>query len=471
MMQFRKLSIKNLEVGSIYVAYSGRNKHLSRNGDKGVFVKLLSTTGENIKVQVLGTLTETAIAKLDTREDAWIYDPAGAEIQVVARIADKQAWPGFSPRMESEGWDGKVFTFKDDELFVVEDMEGEREQYNGITLLRHEGETIDPDEDMPYVNTFLMSNIYPVEPPEWRVPRAQRMGIGAVELPLPPKPVAEQHNAIIEALSPLAALVQSKHTRENVSFIKAAADYSVVAEYYNQVCHRTIQCNEDRPVAYVITTGRNNCGSHWVKGYASEEAERLWVTYLTGYSPYADVFITKDPDFILENGYIIDASKPARLVAAACYATRQVWEKSPRLEAFYKLYEAGVPMHLAFVFGSQCSEFAQGKMKFAQAGSNHSHLYSAHLSDSCIINFVDGKPAYPGKPYNKKPEASDNSVHGGQDGVDGMWSADFRKKPSKMFERLREIKGTGAWGGGVNIDIAIEKAADMIEDWAQTNGV
>lgn len=469
MSQFRKLLVKSLEVGSIYVAYSAKNKHLSRNGDKGVFVKVVHTTPQNVKVQVLGTTIETAIAKLDTRDDAWMYDPSGAEVQVAARIADKTAWPGFSPRMEREGWDGKVFMFNADELHLIDD---EEHPHFGVTLLRHEGDTIDPEEDAPYVNTFLMSNIYPVNPPEWRVPRAQRMGIGAIELPLPPKPVAEQHNAIINQLAPLFATIHSNHRDENVSFAKVSLTEDEKEWCFNQQCHHKIQASEDFKVEYVLTMGfpKEGKGGLWAKDKAEGEALRFWITYLTSYSPYADVFLTKDVDFILEKGYILDASKPSRLVVGACFATRQVWEKGARARAFLELYKAGIPLHLAHVFGSQCSEFAGGKMKFAQSGNNHSHLHNERLSDKCIINFVDCKPQYAGKPYNERPDATSN-VHGGTDGVDGMWSASFRTKPSPVYAKLREIKGAGSWGASLSVDEAVERAADIIDDWAAKVGI
>lgn len=467
MATFRKLLVKSLEVGAIYVAYSAKNKHLSRNGDKGVFVKVVSTTPQNVKVQVLGTTIETAIAKLDTRDDAWMYDPVGAEVDVVARIADKAAWPGFSPRMEREGWDGKVFTFKEDELHLIDD---ELHPHFGVTLLRHEGDTIDPEEDAPYVNTFLMSNIYPVNPPEWRVPRAQRMGIGAIELPLPPKPVAGQHNAIINQLAPLFKEIYSKHGNENVSFTKVNLSKNKHRLYSDQACHARMQTNEDFQVEYILTMGFPKRSTRWATDKAEGEALHFWITYLTSYSPYADVFLTKDVDFILENGYVIDASKPSRLVVGACFATRQVWEKGARANAFLELYKAGIPLHLAHVFGSQCSEYKDGKMKFAQAGQQHSHLNNANLSDQCIVNFIDCKPQYPGKSYNEDCNAT-QSCHGGRYGVDGMWSKDFYDKKSGIYDKLKEIKGAGSWGAALSIDEAVERAADIIDDWAGKVGV
>lgn len=467
MATFRKLNVKNLVAGNIYVAFSAKNKMLSRNGDKGVFVKVVSTTPQNVKVQVLGTTTETAIAKLDSRDDAWVYDPAGAEVEVVARIADKAAWPGFTARMEREGWDGKAFTFKDDELYLVDD---EGSAGYGLTLLRHEGDTIDPEEDAPYVNTFLMSDIYPTTPPEWRIPRAQRMGMGAIELPLPPKPVAEQHNAIIESLAPRFKEIYAGHGRENVSYMKVNLTENKEKCHFDKACHADMQTKCPFVPEYILTMGFPKGETRWAKDKAEGEALRLWVTYLTSYSPYADVFLTKDVDFILENGYIIDANKPARLVVGACYATRQVWEKGARARAFLELYQAGVPLHQAFVFGSQCSEHKDGKMKFAQEGSGHSHLYNGRLSNKCIMNFINGKPQYAGKLYTKDCHAT-NSVHGGRNGVDGMWSDQFGEDVSPMYQQLLSIKGQGGWGAALPIDEAVERAADMIDDWVDKAGL
>lgn len=468
-MQFRKLAIKNLEVGQIYIAFSAKNKRLSSNGDKGVFVKLNEISGNGVKVQVLGTSQDTSIASLDTRDDAWMYSPSGVEIPVVVRIADKKQWPGFSPRMEREGWDGKAFSFKEDELYTVEDEESPG---NGLTLLRHPGETIDPEEDMPYVNNFLMSNVFPTTPPEWRVPRAQRMGIGAVELPLPPKPVAEQHKAIIALLTPhLKTLVQG-HTRDNVSYGKFSGDLKQKNIYMNQVCHRTLQSEEDFPVEYVITLGVNKgVPGSWFRALpVQHEAMVLWITYLTSYSPYAPVFISKSPEYIMEHGYIMDGNAPSRLLVGAAFATRQIWEKPARADAFYKLYEAGVPLDQAFVFGCQCSEFDGKKIKFAQSGDGHSHLRHSGLSDKCILNFIHHTPQYPGKPFIKDNNASSNT-HGGKYGVDGTWSAAFAEKVSPMYKQLSSIKSVGGWGGAVELEDGVERAADMIDEWAGRHGV
>lgn len=468
-MQFRKLNVAKLNVGEIYVAYSSKNKHLAANGPRGVFVKVIEKKGKNVKVQVLGTLIETAITNLEAREDAWVYSPAGVKLPVRVEIHDKAAWPGFTPRMEREGWDGKEFALNMDEIFLVEDVESPG---NGLTLLRHEGETIDPDENAPYINNFLMCDIIPLSPPEWRIPRAERMGMGAIELPLPPKPVAEQHKELIVALTPHLEELRNRHTAENVSFEKFSADLKKSEAYRNQVCHRCIQTTERFKVAYVTTIGYTGVkGGSWVNSQKiTDEALRLWVTYLANYSPYADAVITKDPDFIIKYGYILDASAPARMVVGLCYASRQVWEKPQRAEGFLELYKQGIEINAAFLFGSQCSEYRNGKMKFAQGGESHSHLCNSRLSNECAVNFIKHQPEFPGLPYCENPQAS-NSDHGGDYGVDGTWSSAFRVG-TKVYPLLAELKAnTGGWGGALAVEDAAEQAADIIDEWMGRMGL
>ena len=52
-----------------------------------------------------------------------------------------------------------------------------------------------------------------------------------------------------------------------------------------------------------------------------------------------------------------------------------------------------------------------------------------------------------------------------------MWSASFRTKPSSVYSKLREIKGSGSWGASLSVDEAVERAADIIDDWAAKVGV
>lgn len=462
MSQYRKLTNARLEVDQIIVAHNPKSKVL--NTPNGMFCKVISKAEKSVKVQVLGTKTEL---RFSTEVDgAWAYDPSSSDTNVIVNCSDFNAWPRFTPRMQAEGWQGKTFKFDSAELHLDRD---ERSQGFGLTLLRHKGETIDPDTQQPYTNNFLMSSIFPAEAPEWRIPRAERMGIGAVELPLPPKPVSVEHREVIDKLTPVLDALNKKHNT-NVSFSRHNKTFTEEVRSIGQACHRELQEEVGFTIQYVTTIGVNRAKNHsdWVKGYASDEAMRLWITYLTSYSPYADAFLTKDPDFIMEYGYVLTADVPNCILVGACFATRQVWEKPQRCEGFLELYKAGMPLDVAFVFGCQTSEYKDGKMKMSEPGNGHSHLNHSGLSDECIMNFIDHTPQRPGKKTYKE---SVNASRSNDYGVDGMWSSKFKQTPSSMYKALSNIKGGGEWGKSLPVDEVVDKACDIIDDWLAKMGV
>lgn len=463
MSQYRKLTNARLEVDQIIVAHNPKSRVL--NVPNGLFCKVISKAEKSVKVQVLGTKTELRFST--EVEGAWAYDPSSADTNVVVNCSDFNAWPRFTPRMQAEGWQGKVFKFDSAELHLDRD---ERSQGFGLTLLRHKGDTIDPDTNQPYTNNFLMSSIFPAEAPEWRIPRAERMGIGAVELPLPPKPVSVEHQEVIDKLTPTLNALRENH-RSNVSFSRHNAELTETSKSTGQACHADLQreCTV-RKVAYVTTIGINDVKDNngWVKGKASDEATDLWITYLTSYSPYADAFLTKDPEYIKKYGYVLTADVPNCILVGACFATRQIWEKPARAEGFLELYKAGIPLDVAFVFGCQTSEYANGKMKLSEAGNGHSHLNNSGLSDKCILNFIKHTPERAGK---KKYSESFNASGSNDYGVDGMWSKDFKEKKSEMFGKLSAVKGGGQWGASLPVDECVDRVCDLIEDWMVKHGV
>lgn len=464
-MQVRRLSVKNLVVGGIYLAYSSKSKKLS--SPVGTLVEVVEVSGASVKLNVLGKTEaeHAAIRNLDSRQDAWIYDPSGVEIEMqLCPDFDKGQWPRWTPRLEASEWATKKFLLDISKIYKVE-REGEGQ---GVSLIRMEETDINPKTERPYVTNFPLNWLQPVNPPEWRIPRAERMGLGAVELPLPPKPVKPEHEEALKNLMPFLEKMVSSHEKENTSFIKVGADFKESEEHFNQVCHRNIQTNAAFVPDYICTLGLNTTTKGgWCKGRPNDEALVLWITYLTCYSPYADVFITKDPQFIIKYGYVIDTNFPNRLVAGACYATRQAWETPWRADAFAELYKSNIPLDAAFVFASQCSLFKGGKIKFSMGSSGHNHFQNAQASDKCIINFITHKPERAGTSYRKSVNAS-----GGAGGVDGMWSKHYGS-PSEIYKKLADIKNPKAppHDNALQVDVALEIAADLIDDWMGKHGL
>lgn len=460
MTQFTKLKTAQLEVGEIYVAYSGRNKMLSSNGNRGRLVKLVKKSAEGATFTLLGTEETTAITRVDTREDAWIYSPAGADLKVAVIRDDNANGPKFSPRMVKEGWDGKPFIFNAQEMYTSTRAD---ELYYNVPMLRHKGDTIKPETGQPYINNFVLACVVPVEAPEWRIPRAERMGLGAIELPLPKKPVPPESMAVIEALMSQLKHVAT-HGGSNVSFIKVDEKFKTISNHMNQGCHYSAQEGSSRPTRWLVTLGYN-------KGYPDKAKlpEVLeYINYIANYSPYADVILTKDPQFIYDHGYVIDGSASNKLVIGACFCTRQVWEKPYRAQAYYALLQAGVQPDAAFLFGGQCSQFNAKGVKFTLTEGNHNHFQNVKASNKDYIAFLKKTPAHLGEPYMKNPRASSDNK-----GIDGMWSTDFGSQgTSDLYTKLANIKRSGGspMDNAMKADDAIEMAADIIDDWMGKHG-
>ncbi len=454
-MQVRKLSVKNLVVGNMYVAYSAKNRILSANGNKGVLVKVVEVSGVNIKVQRLGTDKPTAIAKLDTRQDAWVYDLPVDELEVFVKPKDKNVFPAFSARMIREGWDkGKVFKFKQDELYEITAEDSEEKA--GTLTLRHEGDTIDPEEDSPYVNIFLASDVYPANVPEWRIPRAQRMGVGAVEVALPPKRVSAEDKELIEHLSDaLKVFNENKQLERTATFCMVNADGRINGEEWHGACHAGLSRGKGKESKYIIS------GCKRPTAYCTEEMLDLYINYLTGYSPLADAFLIKDAAWIKENGYIISGEVSAQMVAGACIATRQAWESADMVNGFYGLLHQGLSPNIAFLFGCKATA-SGGKWKFTQGATGHTLFSHYRMDEKAIMNFVDGKV----KKQNKDSYMK-NTNYGG---VNDMWG---NGEQAKVFSQLENIGGEkNAWGkAGLAFEDAMEQAADIIDDWCKGNGI
>lgn len=466
-MQVRRLQTKELIVGNTYLAYSAKSKKLSSK--TGTFVTITSAAPRGIKMLLLGTENpdEVAITNLDSRDDAWVYDPNGVEIEMRLNSAlNKTQWPKWTPRLESSDWMSRTFTLDTGRFYKVERP---GEPGNGVTMARMEDPNTNPNTGRPYVTNFPLNWLQPVNPPEWRIPRAERLGLGAVELPLPPKPVKPEHQEALNALVKsglMAPIMQG--CKENTNHMRISGDLKKVDKSLNQVCHRELQRKVDFEAAYLITLGLNTTGRSWVKGRPSDEALELYITYLTGYSPYADVFISKDPKFVLEHGYVIDTNQPNRLVVGACFATRQVWEKPQRAEAFLALLKTGVSLDAAFMFGSQCSVFKDGKMKMSIEPGDHNHFQNKRVSDKCMVNFITHQPEFPGETYSKNVHASG----GGTGGVDGMWSKSY-SNGSSIYQALSDIKGAGSdpTRNALSVDEVVERSADLIDEWMGRHGL
>lgn len=445
-MLVRKMLAAALEVDKVYVAFSAKSKMLSSNGDKGVFVKVVEIAGKDVKVNILHNNRVMTIKNIDGRADAWIYNP-DTELKININAENKRTlFPKFTDRM----WDafqGKELKFVPDNVYKHE-REGEG---FGQTFYRFRG-------DDGKTNTFNFGWVSPALTPEWRVPRAQRMGVGAVEVKLPPKPVSAEEEELIKTLSaPIEEFNKNKNYESTASYLILSKELKNVGERYdyNAPCHASL--SRSHGGRYVISVCKTD---EYCNGLSEHDIKR-YITYLTCESPFAPAFLVKNADWIYENGYILTGYVSAQLLGGACIATRQAWEYPIFIKAWLGLAEQGIPLNLAYVFGSYATKNRE-KWGFGAGGGGHNVFSFSRMDEQALVNFSDGKVVK----ENAKPYHQDNNYTG----VNSLWGGSTK---AEVLNSLSSIGGAVRFGvkEGLSFEDAMEQAADIIEDWMKKEGV
>ncbi|AJT60771.1 hypothetical protein [Citrobacter phage CVT22] len=442
-MLVRKSVVANLQIGNLYVAFSAKSKMLSSNGNKGVFVIVEEVVGKDVKVNIPSLNKSMVLKRLDERKDAWMYSP-DTDLSVLVKGSQKAAlFPKFTQRM-IDTFEGKSIAFKPDALYKHE-REGEG---NGMTFYRFRGE----DDKM---NTFNFAWIAPNTEPEWRIPRAQRMGIGAVEVKLPPKPVSAEEQALIDSLS--AAIKEFNENKKptcTASFVMLSEKGVVKKTQYQGACHWALQ--EAKGVKYVLSAVRHEC--------IDKKLHKKYITYLTNESPFKDAFLIKSAEWIWDNGYLLTGDVSAQMIAGACIATRQAWEYPQFVEMWMALAEQGIPLNVAYLFGAYATKDSNNKYGFGAANTGHTVFDLRGMNDAGFIAFIDGNVA-----KQNKASYFDDKRYGG---VNQMWGSTSHDT-HPILNTLKKVGGAARYGVASAVDLvdAAEQGADIIEDWMKKEGV
>lgn len=445
-MLVRKLTVAGLEVGKVCVAYSAKSKMLSSNGKNGVFVLIEEIKGKDVKVKILGLDKSMVIKNVDGRQDAWIYSPDDTlKIKIKGAVGDKKGVT-FTQRV-FDLYHDKERNFDMNAVYKHE----RDDEHKGKIFYRFRGE----DEKF---STLHFGWVFPVVEPEWRVPRAQRMGIGAVEIKLPPKPVGAEEEELLTKLSAaIKEFNKNKQPLRVASFIGLDDKGKIIGKEYSGPCHAALDCWNG--VHYILSCHPEQR----TEGTVSDNVVVDYINFLTNYSNFKDAFLIKDADWILKNCYILTGEVSAQLVAGACMATRQIQEHPQVVLAWHGLMKQGIDANMAFIFGCSATIDNKGGMLFN--ASNYGHIQFAHrsMSDDNIINYLDGKIVI----QNDLPYKSKSNYRG----VDRMWGE--LKDSSSIWDRLNNVggKGTGWQRKYLPIEDACEQAADVIEAWMKENGV
>lgn len=441
-----KLKARELQAEQYYLAFSAKSKMLSSNANRGVFVRVKLVEGPDVTVEVLHSGRVMVIKNLDSREDAWMYSPSQEKVKVVFNQKEpNQIWPKFTQKMIDNGWTKRELTIS------LGDVElSEREGYEGTPFLYHEY------EEEKHIMTRL-GWLQPVEAPVWRVPRAERMGLGAVEIPLPPK----HEGALVseEFLTNLRPFMEDFKTwaqRGTCGYFFFDDKMERKEDHKNQPCHASVGRVQGK-WSYIVTNHRKGDG-------ITDDMEASYITYLTEYSPYKDIFLVKDVEYIRENGYVLSLDTGAEFLASALFATRQIWEHPWVVIGGFNLYKARLNPKAAFLFGVATSVQGGGKCTFTSGSLGHCHIGISSMSDACIKNYLLGTPEKPGENFKK--------VNTYAYKVNKIWSSS-EGSASSPYKALAKISPKGARGITVAEPYAVicDKAADVIEEWLDKEGV
>lgn len=445
---FKKTAIKDLVIGGHYVAYSNKSKKLSSNGLAGVFVKVVSVTDTDVKVEVLSHKYTMDIKNISTREDAWIYEPNIDKFKVkVIQKVKSDDYPKFTDKMIEAGWGGKQL-----EIDISSIRLSHKEGNDGHSII-----SVTEDDKRA---TLRVGWIAPVEPPEWRIPRAERMGVGAVEIKLPPKPVSAEEQEVLTSLSAhINKLVKGANKNSCCAFSVINDENKEIFYGSSEPCHASLSRPEQEGAPKWVLSTHQRVGEN-----ITDVIRDAYISYLTNYSMFKDAFYIKDTEWIIANCYVMRTDVSANLLAGALMATRQIWEHHSHMVGWYRLMEQGIPADLAFMFGSLTSVSDGGKKaKFSDLGGSHCQFHIGLMSDECIKN------AFNHNPTNVKRGLYKDSPY--YEGVNAMWSKNFGNTHSALTP-LRSIKvGGGGWDSAIPIDDAMEQAADIIEDWMKRNAL
>lgn len=440
---FKKATAKDLVVGNVYVAYSAQSKMLSSNGMAGVFVKVEEVVGENVKVFILHKNRSMLIKDVFNHKDKFIYNPTQDFKVKVSQQDVSDAYPKFTEQMVKDNWPNAEFDVSLSDVTLTT-----KEGFAGIPCLR-----LSKDDQRKMLRMEWMS---PVTIPEWRIPRAERMGKGVVEINLPPKPVSAEEEELIASLGAHLKEFKENERHDRVSsFVIVDKNFKNKETEYSGPCHAALNRTDVPHPKYILSLHSNQSEQKLPK-----EIVDNYLSYLTNYSMFKDAFLIKDVEWIKANCHIISGDVSGQHVGGACISTRQMWEYPSGIEAWWNLLKEGIPADLAFIFGMGCHKKSKTHWKFGNMGGGHFQFELNNMDDDAIKNAFDHKaPEADKEPYISTKRYS---------GLCAMWGGGGM---SKAVERLRKIGGGGYGSAGVAQDDFFEQAADIIEEWMKEQGL
>lgn len=495
-MPILKLKEHELVAGEFYLAYSAKSKKLSRYGKSGVIVEYIGKTavGANtIKVPMdNGKFFEMNIARLNERKDAYML-PVDAKTFADLEITvgnEGSHYPQFTPLMKEHVKNQKLIKFssllKPDERFPEDKRDGTATIIFDV-----------PGRDRPlflnngqvHILTDVLALVCTAEELEAKKlaeakARVAKLKEGGVKLVVGKTELGLKCLLDLDAKREAFKVLDEEHQTSCCSFTllygKDMDSISDEWEYGGAPCHAQLSRSGKQPAQFVLSSARkakysNQNGKNFVK--SGEDV--TWIDYLVNRSPYADVFVDKDVNAIIERGHVVTAHAPSNAVCAALTATRQAWEYAQRPAAFNLLREH-LPENLAYFVcmaasGNIGTDGKLDSLTFNNENTGHTPLDHVCMSDEMVINLVYNNITLPNKDLTHGGSYySPNRVHslfGNSQQVD----YDERNTLIKALRTMR-LPAKKASDNPFDIpksdvDRTIEQAVVVTKEWLTKQGV
>lgn len=139
-----------------------------------------------------------------------------------------------------------------------------------------------------------------------------------------------------------------------------------------------------------------------MKPHVSKGLLLRFVDWLINRSPWAAIFVDKNPESVVKYGYVVDANYPANFIASAMIASRFVTESyvakgevEDRCAVYEELLNMGVTENEAFFFAhmyTASNAKSVYPIQFSRWSSGHSTFSAYNYQENYVRSFLTGKP-------------------------------------------------------------------------------
>ena len=151
-----------------------------------------------------------------------------------------------------------------------------------------------------------------------------------------------------------------------------------------------------KPIAVACYIRGHNNGL----GEQYREAYKAHVKYMLNDSPWADAWLTKDPDEALKGCAMMDVTKPFSYVCSAAIAMRSGSEYCKFLPLFKRLLDMKYSPNVAYLMSHMTQVNGNKHTVIHQTGSHH--VFHSGMSLTKVADFFNNKKLFrTDKPYNE----------------------------------------------------------------------